>query len=620
MKKILISLLLLVLLLGGIVSCKKKENKKEEIPEGNKMTSVLNAELDAVNTLYQYAADHQIENPWEALEAIVPILKTAEGVTDVTMYDNSSIVISLSSGLKCALNLQYEDVNGISKTRGGTSQSGQSLKRADQSTGPVSIKNKNILFYSPPFNDFYSSNEFSTLSDLATKSSTGATFTTVLGANCKPSSIRRFADYGLVMMSTHGFTYGFMCGMLNFDELYADSVKPNGVMTVVNRAARTEGELKQIIESVNEPGTYELLVDNRLLFAINISVKIGADYSKWYKQIKRITQHSCILVATSKYIESLPGFDNTVILANNCFSGASNSGLRDENGFLAIRDAMLMKSPGAYFGWVLSGNKSRAVENTDAMKAEKQFVTNMLYKLDTTGRASYDDAGQDLLKARASVNLAFTGENCALTLFGQENIWFGCGGPFTDPRDGNVYKTVCINNKQWMAENLRYNVPGSHVFNDNNALLPTYGRLYSVAQIMNGAQASDAVPSGVQGICPKGWHVPSGGEYDSMIMSVGGFSAGNKLKSIDLWTLPLGTNETGFNLLPAGSHSDKFGSVESGQFSYLRSSSTATGGSVDIGMYTYTFRSTDGVIKKIYFSVDKADGPWFMSCRCAKDY
>lgn len=44
----------------------------------------------------------------------------------------------------------------------------------------------------------------------------------------------------------------------------------------------------------------------------------------------------------------------------------------------------------------------------------------------------------------------------------------------------------------------------------------TYGALYTWAAAMNGAASSIAIPSGVQGVCPSGWHLPSDAEWDLM--------------------------------------------------------------------------------------------------------
>ena len=149
---------------------------------------------------------------------------------------------------------------------------------------------------------------------------------------------------------------------------------------------------------------------------------------------------------------------------------------------------------------------------------------------------------------------------------------------YTDPRDGNVYKTVTIGNQVWMAENLRYLpsvVPPStisdslpycyvwdyygHDVNEAKATSNylTYGVLYNWPAAMGGAQSSNGNPSGVQGICPPGWHLPSEAEWTELFDYLGGINiAGGKLKETDTihWLSPNtgATNETGFNALPGG--------------------------------------------------------------------
>ena len=92
----------------------------------------------------------------------------------------------------------------------------------------------------------------------------------------------------------------------------------------------------------------------------------------------------------------------------------------------------------------------------------------------------------------------------------------------TDERDGQTYKTVKIGSQWWMAENLNY---------DDSTVTPSLsarswcrdevdkgcevaGRLYTWAAAMDsvktgcgyGVNCSPTLP--VQGICPRGWHLP----------------------------------------------------------------------------------------------------------------
>jgi uncharacterized protein (TIGR02145 family) len=155
-------------------------------------------------------------------------------------------------------------------------------------------------------------------------------------------------------------------------------------------------------------------------------------------------------------------------------------------------------------------------------------------------------------------------------------------GSFTDPRDGNVYQTVIIGNQEWMAENLKYlpSVAGSNTgsettpyyyvygyegTNVNNAQATanysTYGVLYNWPAAMNLQASSNTNPSGVQGVCPTGWHLPSDDEWTELTNYLDGTSvAGAKLKETGTthWISPNtgATNETGFTALPGGGRGD----------------------------------------------------------------
>lgn len=88
---------------------------------------------------------------------------------------------------------------------------------------------------------------------------------------------------------------------------------------------------------------------------------------------------------------------------------------------------------------------------------------------------------------------------------------------FTDGRDGKVYKYVSIGNQVWMAENLRFeagDIRGNSFIRDLD--IKALGMIYRWDVAMNGGQSSDLNPSGVTGICPSGWHLPSDSEWDQL--------------------------------------------------------------------------------------------------------
>ena len=84
----------------------------------------------------------------------------------------------------------------------------------------------------------------------------------------------------------------------------------------------------------------------------------------------------------------------------------------------------------------------------------------------------------------------------------------------TDPRDGHSYRTITVKGVTWMAENLKYIVPGSNknYFDNDPNNVPGYGILYNWEIAMKA--------------CPVGWHLPSGSEFQSLV---------NHFEADELW-------------------------------------------------------------------------------------
>ena len=144
-------------------------------------------------------------------------------------------------------------------------------------------------------------------------------------------------------------------------------------------------------------------------------------------------------------------------------------------------------------------------------------------------------------------------------------------GTLTDSRDGKKYKTVTIDGKTWMAENLNYYKDTDMSVNtrswcygksDNkdSTTCDVTGRLYTWAAAMDsaktgcgcGSTCSSTLP--VQGICPTGWHLPSTSEWEALLTAAGGQPvAGKALRSQSGWADNGNrTDATGFSALPAG--------------------------------------------------------------------
>ena len=203
---------------------------------------------------------------------------------------------------------------------------------------------------------------------------------------------------------------------------------------------------------------------------------------------------------------------------------------------------------------------------------------------------------KDTLRYADSVEIAW-GKGCVSDMYGNlfempNRLKYSCDasgwsktGTFTDSRDGNLYKAVQIGNQIWMAENLNYNVDGSHCYEEYREAYKSaapadsckkYGRYYSWALTVGkseaecGYDAECGLPSGqgVQGVCPEGWHVPSHDEWMELLQyaDVGPSEfmdtvAVMKLKSTEGWgnkyggVYGNGNDDYGFTVLPAGSWS-----------------------------------------------------------------
>ena len=158
-------------------------------------------------------------------------------------------------------------------------------------------------------------------------------------------------------------------------------------------------------------------------------------------------------------------------------------------------------------------------------------------------------------------------------------------------KDGNKYDAVKIGNQVWIAENLKttkyadgtpisrgygesYDVGYWYYPDDNSANKETYGLLYNWKAVMRNSPSSSSNPSGVQGICPDGWHVPSDAEWTELTDYVSSqnqyqcnSNSGNIAKALAsttgwnssttvcaVGTNPSANNATGFSAVPAGGY------------------------------------------------------------------
>ena len=123
-------------------------------------------------------------------------------------------------------------------------------------------------------------------------------------------------------------------------------------------------------------------------------------------------------------------------------------------------------------------------------------------------------------------------------------------GEMTDSRDGQVYKTIVVDNITWMAENLNFESANSYCYNDSSKYCATYGRMYTWSAALKA--------------CPDGWHLPS---YDEAYALTGPdlngqTKGGDKLRSMVGWNEEgrPGLDTYGFSASPGGRR------ISSGQY------------------------------------------------------
>ena len=195
----------------------------------------------------------------------------------------------------------------------------------------------------------------------------------------------------------------------------------------------------------------------------------------------------------------------------------------------------------------------------------------------------YTAYGNEFSFTTASVSSAQDGQPCS-------------GTPTVTDHEGNVYNTVQVGDQCWMRENLRTthfadgstipaggsntssNEPYYYNYSSSGIPLSERGYLYNWPAAMHGAVSSSAIPSGVQGICPTGWHLPSDAEWTILknyMISVPDYQCGGSLYNITKalasttgWNTSTNNcatgnnqsvnNATGFSAVPAGYFGSSF--------------------------------------------------------------
>jgi uncharacterized protein (TIGR02145 family) len=212
--------------------------------------------------------------------------------------------------------------------------------------------------------------------------------------------------------------------------------------------------------------------------------------------------------------------------------------------------------------------------NSNGEKPTGELLSNEIAPNDMKRNASFNVEEIKVRWKKAALENC-TGVPCVTTPV------FTCGTSTVSDIDDNAYNTVVIGNQCWTQSNLkvrRYNdgtlIPDLTTSTSNpwatsgarseyvisgvpySGYVETYGYLYNRHAVADSRK-----------LCPTGWHVPTDGEWTSLIqfidpsassagLSTQSITAGGKLKSTTLWNAASppspGTDNYSFSALPGG--------------------------------------------------------------------
>ena len=200
---------------------------------------------------------------------------------------------------------------------------------------------------------------------------------------------------------------------------------------------------------------------------------------------------------------------------------------------------------------------------------------------------NYNDLGN---KPSIPTLRTMNGEQLTDSTLGDINIHDGFYFPnAVQDYDGNWYGAVVIGEQVWLGENLRttHYADGTAITQSTasstsaayywpaSVSKPRLGNLYNRYATVRGYVSSDTTPSGIQGVSPNGWHIPSANEFGDLVNYLSNQkryiynniqdAVAKSIASTSDWTYAAGStssaapgknrqdnNKTGFNAYPTG--------------------------------------------------------------------
>lgn len=171
-----------------------------------------------------------------------------------------------------------------------------------------------------------------------------------------------------------------------------------------------------------------------------------------------------------------------------------------------------------------------------------ELVTNFAVLMKGIEKCTDANEGQVVENEKYIFNFTCSSGKWVATLKTVESVT----GTMTDARDGKTYRTVTFEmengTRTWMAENLVYNsTNGTYTLSevldlDTSIVMVSFdecvagggiedvcdtlikmGNYFSYERILAAVDSVETATGSYQGICPEGWRVPTGGDWDELM-------------------------------------------------------------------------------------------------------
>src|SRR5690606_29064663 len=244
--------------------------------------------------------------------------------------------------------------------------------------------NKTVLVYHP-YTDIVSAVQLGWDAELERYKSEGVIddYNIVLHEACNYDVVKTFKDYGLVIISTHGYPDGFSFQMMNAQPELGDAFKSADEIVALLKQTQD----KQVTDQIRLGLAY-------------IELRKAYTPSAGMQQNWESGFNASWGLATSSPLIAQWDLSNTIVVGLHCYSGyESNLGLNP--GVIPIAEAYRQAGTRTYYGFQYLSGLSQPVDDDAAKDAERLIYNNFFADKDSTGNAHLNSHEQEMFDTRA---------------------------------------------------------------------------------------------------------------------------------------------------------------------------------------------------------------------------